>query len=262
MAELVQTKQDVIENVLTLARYAKGDAEEKQFHKRRIANGRLFVVLNAHGTYRFAPNKFAGYLKNDISHGADLDNRDGRTTNRRIEKLLGPCLELKTQEHLNIDQAFLKYCRSLATKPSKHHRERRYWTLANSQRTLAIPEEIDELENIFEGAIQRIFVNKYERSQAARQACLDRFGYTCSVCAFDFEARYGALGKQYIHVHHLVPLSTIKKAYKIDPKRDLRPVCPNCHAMLHKEEPAMSITKLRSFLSPANAQTQKIDRTQ
>ncbi len=80
MAQLVQTKQDLIENVLTLAGYATGDAAEKQFHKRRIANGKLFVVLNTRGTYKFAPSKFAGYLKNDISHGDDLDNRDGGIT--------------------------------------------------------------------------------------------------------------------------------------------------------------------------------------
>ena len=50
----------------------------------------------------------------------------------------------------------------------------------------------------------------------------------------DFENMYGELGKGFIHVHHIVPISMIGKEYKIDPIKDLVPVCPNCHAMLHR----------------------------
>jgi 5-methylcytosine-specific restriction protein A len=46
---------------------------------------------------------------------------------------------------------------------------------------------------------------------------------------------YGELGKNFIHVHHVIEISTIKKEYEIDYKTDLMPVCPNCHAMLHKK---------------------------
>jgi 5-methylcytosine-specific restriction protein A len=31
-----------------------------------------------------------------------------------------------------------------------------------------------------------------------------------------------------------VPISTIGKEYLLDPVKDLVPVCPNCHAMLHR----------------------------
>jgi len=34
-------------------------------------------------------------------------------------------------------------------------------------------------------------------------------------------------------VHHLVPISKIGKKYRVDPIKDLRPVCPNCHAVIH-----------------------------
>ena len=50
----------------------------------------------------------------------------------------------------------------------------------------------------------------------------------------DFEETYGELGRGFIHVHHLVPISSIGKTYQIDPINDLAPVCPNCHAMLHR----------------------------
>ena len=46
---------------------------------------------------------------------------------------------------------------------------------------------------------------------------------------------YGEIGKDFIHVHHLIPLNEIGKEYIVDYKNDLIPVCPNCHAMLHRE---------------------------
>lgn len=89
-----------------------------------------------------------------------------------------------------------------------------------------------------EGAKKRVEVNKYERDPGARQACIDHHGTTCTVCGLDFEMRYGEIGRRYIHVHHKTPLSqiTAPENYKINPIEDLIPVCPNCHAMLHKGE--------------------------
>jgi 5-methylcytosine-specific restriction protein A len=45
---------------------------------------------------------------------------------------------------------------------------------------------------------------------------------------------YGEIGRGFIHVHHVVPISSIGESYKVDPAKDLVPVCPNCHAMLHR----------------------------
>ena len=79
--------------------------------------------------------------------------------------------------------------------------------------------------------------------------CIDHYGPTCVVCGFNFEAVYGELGKGYIHVHHLVPLSEVDAEYKVDPIKDLRPVCPNCHAMIHREVPAKSIDEIKEILN-------------
>ena len=100
-----------------------------------------------------------------------------------------------------------------------------------------------------EGAKTRIMVNRYERSASARQACLNAHGTACTVCGFDFGERYGDLGEGFIHVHHLVDLSTIGKEYEIDGAEDLRPVCPNCHAMLHRERPALTLDNLSKQLN-------------
>lgn len=51
----------------------------------------------------------------------------------------------------------------------------------------------------------------------------------------DFRKQYGELGAGFIHVHHVIPIYQIDKQYKVDYKNDLKPVCPNCHAMLHRK---------------------------
>jgi 5-methylcytosine-specific restriction protein A len=56
------------------------------------------------------------------------------------------------------------------------------------------------------------------------------------------------LGEGFIHVHHLNPIATIAEEYELDPENDLRPVCPNCHAMLHRKKETLSIEELRTLL--------------
>ncbi|WP_337946952.1 MULTISPECIES: HNH endonuclease [unclassified Pseudoalteromonas] len=80
-----------------------------------------------------------------------------------------------------------------------------------------------------------MIVNSYERNLKARSECIKEYGVSCTVCGFNFEETYGKRGKGFIHVHHIVPISDIGDEYQVDPIRDLRPVCPNCHAMLHRK---------------------------
>jgi len=110
------------------------------------------------------------------------------------------------------------------------------------------PGEIDENLTLVEGSKKSITVNAYERNLEGRRKCLKKFGYKCSVCSMDFEKVYGSIGRSFIHVHHLVEISSIGREYSLVPIRDLRPVCPNCHAMLHKRRPAYTIEELQEIL--------------
>ena len=105
----------------------------------------------------------------------------------------------------------------------------------------------EEIE-YFEGKVQSIYVNSYERNVQARKECIKYYGYKCAVCELCMEDKYGALGKEYTHIHHLKELSTIGKEYIVDPINDLRPLCPNCHAMIHKKRPAYTIPELRELI--------------
>lgn len=102
---------------------------------------------------------------------------------------------------------------------------------------------------LIEGIKKTITINAYERNTIARQKCIEYWKAICSVCDFNFENKYGEIGKGFIHVHHLVPIADIGTSYQVDPIEDLRPVCPNCHAMLHKRNPPISIEELKEIIT-------------
>lgn len=110
--------------------------------------------------------------------------------------------------------------------------------------TSPIPEEISKSQVFVEGAVQNICVNSYERNPHARKQCVAYHGYKCAACGILLSAVYGEIGNEYIHVHHIHPLSEIKDEYEVDPIRDLLPVCPNCHAMIHRRNPPYSIKEI------------------
>ena len=118
--------------------------------------------------------------------------------------------------------------------------------------TGTISVEQDFSEEYQEGGVLDCHGDKYERNHKAREECLKYYGYNCRVCGFDFEEIYGTRGRKFIEVHHRVPLSERKEEYNVDPIRDLIPVCPNCHAMLHRTKPAITVEELISLINKDN----------
>jgi len=123
------------------------------------------------------------------------------------------------------------------------------WYASDQVQGNRLPEEVDPKEVFKEGASKSITVNQYERSGIARAKCLAHHGYKCTVCSFNFEQMYGEIGKKYIHVHHIVPISEVGKEYELNPVTDLIPICPNCHAMVHTTRPALSINQLKQVVN-------------
>lgn len=102
------------------------------------------------------------------------------------------------------------------------------------------PDEVSEI--LEEGKSTSVTVNAYERNPIARKKCIEYFGVQCQICKLDFEKTYGEVGKDFIHVHHIIPLHKIQQDYIVNPQKDLLPVCPNCHAMLHRKENGKYLT--------------------
>lgn len=115
---------------------------------------------------------------------------------------------------------------------------------------VSYPDEVESDSRMVEGAQKQVLVNRHERNRRARKSCVNHYGCFCSVCGFDFEQGYGEIGRGFIHVHHVNELSLVEEEYEVDPVNDLRPVCPNCHAMLHhKTRPARSIDDLKKIIA-------------
>jgi 5-methylcytosine-specific restriction enzyme A len=93
-----------------------------------------------------------------------------------------------------------------------------------------------------------IVVNALERFGADRAKCIEHYGYRCSVCTVSFDEAYGPLGDGLIFVHHLRPIDELSDDYRVDPIEDLRPICANCHAVIHRREPPLSLEELSEII--------------
>ena len=110
-------------------------------------------------------------------------------------------------------------------------------------------ENTEEKSFYEEGGSGSVLVTRYERNPINRELCLAANGYQCKICGFDFEKQYGEVGKGFIHVHHKELISSHQEKYFIDPETDLIPVCPNCHAMLHRKKPPYLPNELIKIIS-------------
>ena len=115
-----------------------------------------------------------------------------------------------------------------------------------------ISNELDEqdCQPDTEGYRKSVYVNVYERNPKVRREAIKYHGTKCAVCDMSFEDKYGEMGVGFIHIHHIVPISEIGKEYKINYKTDLVPVCPNCHAMLHRKvnDRTLTVEELKNRL--------------
>lgn len=124
----------------------------------------------------------------------------------------------------------------------------RLWEKRTAGNFTFLPDEIDVSVEYPEGAKRLITVNAYERNPQARAACIAHYGPRCQVCDVVLGERFGEIAAGFIHVHHLVPVSAIGKSYKVDPIKDMVPVCPTCHAVLHLRAPPLSVKEARARL--------------
>jgi 5-methylcytosine-specific restriction endonuclease McrA len=147
---------------------------------------------------------------------------------------MGPLLQLLSSSEFNL--------RASARRSNSH-----YWMPGSEKND-------PEFRAREEGNKVTITVSRYERDRKNRERCIQHYGPICSACGFDFSVTYGEIGTDYIHVHHLIKIASHGgKVVKIDPIADLRPVCPNCHEMIHRMDPPYTIDELKGILAKAKA---------
>lgn len=88
-------------------------------------------------------------------------------------------------------------------------------------------------------------------TEAKRKKVLrERGKLECEVCGFDFSIRYGLRGDGFIECHHTKPVATLSDGSTTNIK-DLALVCANCHRMVHRRKPWLTIEELKEHLGQA-----------
>lgn len=82
----------------------------------------------------------------------------------------------------------------------------------------------------------------------AKQRYLEQHGHLeCEICGFDFEARYGEIGREFIEGHHTKPVSELE-AGDCTHVEDIALLCSNCHSMIHRKRPWLTKEELQKLL--------------
>ena len=198
----------------------------------------------------FAPSKFIGYKDTTITNYPDMsDEKHGSKTQDVLCQWFIK-VEPDTEKFNELKEKLAAFAASIGKTISTKTFEGTggIYVLSEEYSGSDFPDELSNTD-IMEGEARQVMVSTYERNPKARAECIAHYGAKCSVCDFEFHNIYGkALGTGFIHVHHILDIALIGKKYKIDPIQDLRPVCPNCHAMLHKRKPAMHPDDLREII--------------
>ena len=219
LGRLIETVEELKTNLNQVENYLN-DSEDDVLDKIKslIKNGKNFVAYQIENTneIHFAPSRFIGYLNNSLKVHLERNNgKDGRETSPCIDKLLSQVRKYDDE----LEKQYLDFCSKLEVTPANV--ERKYWRLTNIKIEL------------YEGGVKQVSANRYERNPEARRRCIEKHGTTCKVCGLNFKDMYGKIGDGFIHVHHIVPLSVQKEKRSVN-EANLIPVCPNCHAMLHR----------------------------
>lgn len=251
--ELVETEEQIVENVLKFNSYSRSkNQREVDFYSDKLRHGKKFVCFRRNGEMLFTPSRFAGYIHNTITKHLAFPYKDGKITTPRIDFLLGP----NDENNSKLEKLYLNNCQARKLVPD--NKRRGYWQIDNAHTAIKpsppmsgeadFPDEVPSTNSYIEGGVKSVLVNIYERNPKARKACIKHYGSNCQVCNFQFDLAYGSTGEGFIHVHHLKPEMLRKSNYVVDPIKDLIPVCPNCHSMIHRSDPPFEPSALKELL--------------
>ena len=130
-----------------------------------------------------------------------------------------------------------------------------HWACRIAAASLALlpveEEQVDspEMSGFPEGSRLQVDVNRYERDRRNRAAAIAIHGHICKACGVDMQDRYGVVAEGLVEVHHVVPVSMLGPHYLINPKTDLVPLCPTCHAVAHRRSPPYTVDELKEMLT-------------
>ncbi len=216
--------------------------------KRILANDRFYLMQLGAPTRGIVG---AGYFSSKPYYGVHWNEVEGD------EALY---CEIEFDQLVNYNSEYLVTHQGLKDRFPNHN-----WTpmASGTSIPLEIADELDEMLGQYlapespvyeEGARRRLMSSRTERDPRARAACLAYYGFDCTICGFNFGQFYGEAGEGLIHVHHLEPLAASTGTRQTDPIQDLRPVCANCHAVIHRRQQPRGIDEMKALVRPNPSQ--------
>lgn len=161
---------------------------------------------------------------------------------------LNECEEF-TKLHLHASQ--VGFSRPHETK--ERQKITSFFLLSADDRPALSPLQL-EAQPKYEGAEKQVTTNVYQRDPELRRAAVlfakskSNGRLPCACCDVDFGERYGEVGDDFIHIHHVNPLGNKQERHLVDPGKDLVAVCPNCHAMIHRGREILTVDQVRKLL--------------
>lgn len=246
---LITKLEQLTQNIDTIEYYlTEANDDERLETSMLIKRGTCFVAYKVGKEFRFAPSRFLGYEYNKLFKHSTSDI-DGRETNKAINAIL----KSKPSGDALLEQKYIDYCLKLGIKPQMkggaYGVPRKFWIL-NLEFDFR---DNNELSGEFpEGKIVERTHKARERNSLVIELAKRNFKKKngklyCQVCNFDFEEIYGNIGKDFIEGHHTIAVSEMPPDYKTKPE-EIAMLCGNCHRMVHKKRPWLTMEELTKLL--------------
>lgn len=240
---LILTKDQLIQNLQKVEFYlTEGSETEQSEMGNLIRMGACLVAYKINNELRFAPSRFVGYINNNIARHKK-SYKDGKETNVAIYNIL----KQKCEPNENLKETYIRYCTNLGFKAA--NKKHKFWLLHINYEFVGN----EELDGEFpEGKIvERKHKARERNSQViynAKSNFKKKHGKLfCEICNFDFENKYGELGKDFIEAHHTIAVSDMEAGHLTKPN-DIAMLCSNCHKMIHKRRPWLTMDNLKAIL--------------
>ncbi len=232
MPDLVISQKDVNRNIATLYSYKEGTPNQRAFHFDLIKQGRLFVAGKHGGGYAFAPSRFAGYQRSNMTSHAPGNLNDGRLTNVALTKIFGTAIDEQSANieiYNEIDSAFLAYCKLHHIVPNKVPNRRKYWLTSDAYFLLngnVINDAVDDIGAELPSR-QEYIGERYFRDPTVRKNVLSRARGFCEYCGKPGFVRENRTS--YLECHHIIALASDGA----DKMTNVIALCPNHHREAH-----------------------------
>ena len=179
--------------------------------------------------YEIKHKNYLLQLRSETNSGGKLNNLNS-TTNGRLRESIDYYIGFLGSKYHPLAECSLKVIHSEKKKEGEGP------TLKNGGASTSSKTTTSKIKFTEGGKLQVRDSEIYNRNPKAREECIKAHNseYKCMVCGMNFVQAYGEIGKEFIEVHHLCPISQTDGKHEIDPAKDLIPLCSNCHSMIHR----------------------------